>query len=67
MPKDSSVQRYQLVCDNNGQKVTATMEVALGKTGTITSAKIIGGSKAMQGMSIKVVHAVASHEHCVTE
>ena len=67
MPKDSSVQRYQLVCDNKGQKVTATMEVALGKAGTITSAKIIGGSKAMQGISIKVVHAVAGHEHCVTE
>jgi hypothetical protein len=67
MPQDSSVQRYQLVCDNNGQKVTAAMEVTLGKDGKITSVEIVGGSKAMQGISIKVVHAVAGHEHCVTE
>jgi hypothetical protein len=67
MPQDSLVQRYQLVCDNKGQKVTATMEVTLNKAGKITGAKIIGGSKAMQGISIKVVHAVAGHEHCITE
>jgi hypothetical protein len=67
MPQDSSIQRYQLVCDNNGQKETATMEVTLGKDGKIASAKIIAGSKAMSGISIKVVHAVAGHEHCVTE
>jgi hypothetical protein len=67
MPPDSSVQRYRLVCDNKGQKVTATMEVSLSKAGTIAGAKIVAGSKAMQGISLKVVNAISAHEHCVTE
>jgi hypothetical protein len=67
MPQDSLVQKYQIVCDNKGQKVTATMEVTLSKDGKVIGAKIIGGSKAMQGISLKVVQAVAAHQHCVTE
>jgi hypothetical protein len=67
MPQDSSVQTYQLVCDNNGQKVTATMEVTLSKDGKVTGAKIIAGSKAMQGMSLQVVNAISAHEHCIKE
>jgi hypothetical protein len=67
MPPDSLVQRYQLMCDNKGQKVTATMEVTVSKVGTIAGAKIVAGSKAMQGMSLKVVNAISAHEHCIKE
>ena len=67
MLPDSPVQKYQIVCDNKGQKATATMEVSLSKAGTIAGAKIVAGSKAMQGMSLKVVNAISAHEHCIKE
>lgn len=67
MLPDSPVQKYQIVCDNKGQKATATMEVALSKVGTVAGAKIVAGSKAMQGISLKVVNAISAHEHCIKE
>jgi len=67
MLPDSLIQKYQIVCDNKGQKVTATMEVSLSKAGTVAGAKIVGGSKAMQGMSLKVVNVISAHEHCIKE
>jgi hypothetical protein len=67
MKETSPTQRYRLVCENKGQKVTATMEVTFSKSGAVKEAKIIREEKAMGTLSLKVVRAIAAHEHCITQ
>lgn len=67
MKETSPVQRYRLVCESKGQKVTATMEVTFNESGTVKDAKIIRDGKAMGSMRLKVVRAIAEHDHCITQ
>ena len=67
MPETSPVQHYRLVCENKGQKVTATMEVIFSKEGVIKEAKMINGGKTMGSARLNVVSALAVHDHCIRQ